>query len=856
MKRVAPSNRHRGKPHQSFEENIRLNKKICNATCEREVFALLKRNGSRYNVVNCSTSFSVLTRMVPVGVENEMFINLCKITTSKFLDAKEKKTILPRHIAGVLWGLAKIYSVGSTAFSEKSEKNPTNNLIKTILDYSLHYKFSRFAGQEISMCVYGIAKLPSHFLRHAVLGLLMNSVHNKIEHFTSQGLSNVVYSLSIILTKIKALSNQGVNAEAVVRPDTYILVLRTVIAKMSLFNAQEVSNVLLGIAKIGFSIVHRGAVGSNGSSFARLYTMLHDKVDAVATKVLNSGSTQNVVNFLWAMVKIESDEVVTQQIPFQQAPKSWDIERLGFVNTLFKKCLKEIKPMEISMILWAFSRNVTFRHACNNAQHKYNGFFAAIFSILNSNKDLLNAQQLSTVAMALARLNYSNGNESKSSTTHALHNSILSLISRRASEILEDLSFQDLENILISLEKMDTLQLGKKDYGFKTLLKKSVGRAIALFEKENQSSSVKTSVAIKPQNVCNFMLALAKFKWKRELNRLISHAEKYILQNTKDLTPRDIANIAWAFAKLGQGRRVVQHLSDVTINRMKDFNAQEMSKLLYAVDKCNVTNKALQRMYSNPVALTFEFNNMDSCIKINHLPGGGRDQSDKRELSGATGATGCSLWDPSIALSHFLSDHFYCASDNAKKLQFPNCKFDFDRWSANTIVELGSGIGLCSVVAGKVFGAQKDGSCHVISTDGDDNVCKLLSDNIQLNNFNYNTVEARKVNWGIKGKELRNAIGLSSVKQISLVMASGCVYGSDPNNWKSLLKTIRSLCKKNSKTLIILSHGNGAAPGVFEGSGTFYNDFVKKKFNVYIVPPNFLNPKYREGCSIHLLWRR
>ena len=65
-----------------------------------------------------------------------------------------------------------------------------------------------------------------------------------------------------------------------------------------------------------------------------------------------------------------------------------------------------------------------------------------------------------------------------------------------------------------------------------------------------------------------------------------------------------------AFAKLGLGRQVVQHLSDVTINRMKDFNAQEMSKLLYAVDKCNVKNKSLQRMYSKPVTLTFQFNNM------------------------------------------------------------------------------------------------------------------------------------------------------------------------------------------------------------------------------------------------------
>ena len=79
---------------------------------------------------------------------------------------------------------------------------------------------------------------------------------------------------------------------------------------------------------------------SNRSSFVRLYAMLHEKVDTVAVKVLNNGSTQNVVNFLWALVKIEADDVVTQMIPFQMAPKSWDIEKLGFIHTLFNKCMK------------------------------------------------------------------------------------------------------------------------------------------------------------------------------------------------------------------------------------------------------------------------------------------------------------------------------------------------------------------------------------------------------------------------------------------------------------------------------------------------------------------------------------
>ena len=45
---------------------------------------------------------------------------------------------------------------------------------------------------------------------------------------------------------------------------------------------------------------------------------------------------------------------------------------------------------------------------------------------------------------------------------------------------------------------MDILQLGKKEYGFKKLLKKSVARASALFE-------IEQNVTIKSQNVCNFL---------------------------------------------------------------------------------------------------------------------------------------------------------------------------------------------------------------------------------------------------------------------------------------------------------------------------------------------------------------
>jgi hypothetical protein len=865
-----PPNRDRRR--KSFEENIRLNKLITTANSEAEIFNVIKRKGNLFNIVNCSTSFSSFGKRAPINVNHEMFNKLCSLTRIIFMSEKDNKTILPRHISGVLWGIAKVTSTDRTIANNNIKE--ASGLIQTILDYTLQYKYSRFSGQEISMCIYSLGKLSPQFSNHPAIGLLFVAVENKINQFNTQGLANIIYSLSAILmstsnsyatsTDSKNQINSK-NLEAGISRDTYLLLLDRVILKLKDFNPQEFSNTLSGIAKIGFSIIFSGNRNVKSSSSAELlitlYNKVHNKIDDEVQKVLNECSAQNTVNILWALVKIESDDIINKKIPFQKLPKAFDIEKLGFIKKILKN-QAELKTLEISMIFWSLSRNSVFRHAYVSNNKAYEIFFSKLFEKIIMLEDQLNSQQISTISMSLARLNFSNSNEVPANTVKFLSsssqhndnkwsNNILKTLSKSALSVMSEFTFQDLENCLISLEKMDTKQIGKKELGFKKLLKSSVARASLLLE--NYDQKIYGYSRIEPQNVCNFMLALAKFKWKRDLGKLVTCSEAYIIERKKILTPRDIANVAWAFSKLGIGRKAVSCLSDEAVIRMEEFNAQELSKLLFAIDKCNIKNEKLQAMYSKPVKLIFEFNNLDGAIVINHLPGGGRDQTNQRELTGATGATGCSLWDPSIALSHFLADHFIRGSSKKLSDLFPNCKFDFNSWfkSLDKVVELGSGIGLCSIVAGK---AELG---HVISTDGDPNVCKLLQSNITLNNMDDNMVSTCTMGWGIKGKELKKTLGISSFKEIKLVMASGCVYGSDPQNWKSLYKTIRALSSKRSRnTLIILSHGNGAAPGVFEGEGNFYNEMMKEKFHVYVVPPNLLNTKYRESCSIHMLWRQ
>ena len=55
------------------------------------------------------------------------------------MSEKDNKTILPRHISGVLWGMAKAISTDRTIANNNIKE--ANGLIQTILDYTLQYKY-------------------------------------------------------------------------------------------------------------------------------------------------------------------------------------------------------------------------------------------------------------------------------------------------------------------------------------------------------------------------------------------------------------------------------------------------------------------------------------------------------------------------------------------------------------------------------------------------------------------------------------------------------------------------------------------------------------------------------------------
>jgi hypothetical protein len=70
--------------------------------------------------------------------------------------------------------------------------------------------------------------------------------------------------------------------------------------------------------------------------------------------------------------------------------------------------------------------------------------------------------------------------------------------------------------------------------------------------------------------------------------------------------------------------------------------------------------------------------------------------------------------------------------------------------------------------------------------------------------------------------------------------------------WRQLLHTVRKLC--GSRTLVVMAHGNGAAPGVQQMRGAFY-EVAQRRFDAVALPPQELSKRF-QGSSVHVLLKK
>ena len=262
---------------------------------------------------------------------------------------------------------------------------------------------------------------------------------------------------------------------------------------------------------------------------------------------------------------------------------------------------------------------------------------------------------------------------------------------------------------------------------------------------------------------------------------------------------RDLANAAWGLAILGHPEpSCMQALGRAAAGVLgSGFNAQECARILYAMGKSGVECPELASAAGESQDLDYTFPAPVGVVALKQQLGGTGGKWDEREGTGAIAGNGGALFEDSYVLADWLarqSDGPSAVLEAAGMLDAePGPEPDFGKsWSDVVAVELGAGIGLCSVVSSRL-------GMKVIATDGDESVLNQLAANAARNSSGAGTLQPALLKWGDDSTPLEDELEAMSSNGANggdgalpgLVMATGCVYGRDAGVWAALAKVIR-----------------------------------------------------------------
>jgi len=481
----------------------------------------------------------------------------------------------------------------------------------------------------------------------------------------------------------------------------------------------------------------------------------------------------------------------------------------------------QMEPNSVSSMMWAFAK---FQDT--------SGQFASCFSVLlNGNRvKRLDDTRLSMALWAMQAMNELNGDTDKdlidrlsavfvercpNLAANLLSQGLYSLSRLGKTEVFSTLDVESLKKqtwTSIDLDNLANAML-KANFSSEKLRKFLEKKTLTLLDES----------AISPRNLTSVCLAQAKAGGASA--RFIASTEKFMLRMIESLGPRDLANFVWALAMLGGGAPAAfRALGDRSVKIADQFNAQECSKLLHGMTRAGVRHHELDACVTEAKLQVFNINGIE--MRLRSLLAGGRKIQRKRESTGATGATGAALWESSRALAEYLSRN--------------------DFRGKRCVVEIGAGLGLCSILLGKQFQISKEkGHVELIATDGDAEVIKLLEGNVSMNEVD---VKTKILKWEEDCGDPLQKLGLAT--KPDLIIGTGIVYGSNPDTWIALAKLLKRL--SGSSTQILLAHGNGAAPGILKCKGDFYEK-IQKRFSIKKISQSELAREFQKSCQIHIL---
>ena len=850
---------------------IELNRMLMGAD-RAQIHQLARDSAAEFNAVNCVTALQRLAKAGEDGggAGGAVLAALCGHAAGLLRPGEAAPSgpeWQPRQLSTAMWGLGRLRQNGVPAPALQPLALALTGA--TVRALAGGQPGGSFQPQEISNCVWACGRLGRRDT--ALLAALSSAAIPMIGAFSPQGLSNVAW---------------GFGTLGVAQPDLMDSVASAVEASVGRFNAQELSNTLFSFGKLQPQLREERGARNAGCR------VLH-AIAAVLPRFLKGGaagrgglSPQHLANLSWGCARILLHSDGAPGVEFGAL----------FCEPIVRhaaSCNKHELTMLVNSCVNARAATAVGTEAATEpiagAMHAVG---KAVVSMLESDNSALGPGQLATVAYGFARLELP-----------ALL--VVSAMGRAAKSQLESFSWHDLSLLVWALARLKChrpkllAKVGRSVCRRLRALKAagassasgvalgheaglvSAGCLLPIDDGPQLASSDDTAAEetddVAPRHLATLMWSFATLGEKND--KLAAAIARAARRNLALFSPRDLANTAWGYATLGiAAPRLLPQLAQAGADRLGEFSAQECSQFLWACEKAGLLKGGQQKHGDDNavenLAIASQRRRLRSFelpdLPENMLAGNGDGDAGSSTVSiewqpagRGLSHTGTAPWDAAYVLADWLCRHQCPAAIPALQAMLvppgvaslvegdADATATWQQWGGRQGVELGAGVGLLSIAAARL-------GVSMVTTDGDDQVIALLRDNISRQKFKTAAsgampVRVHKFLWG----QDTSPLGLTGAA--GLILATGVVYGDggadgdDEVGWSGLVESLLEL--SDERSLILLCHGQGAAPGVHKGQGPFF-DRLGEHFDCATMPSQSLRSDFRRSSVIHALRRR
>ncbi|EKX42191.1 hypothetical protein GUITHDRAFT_141394 [Guillardia theta CCMP2712] len=179
--------------------------------------------------------------------------------------------------------------------------------------------------------------------------------------------------------------------------------------------------------------------------------------------------------------------------------------------------------------------------------------------------------------------------------------------------------------------------------------------------------------------------------------------------------------------------------------------------------------------------------------------GTGRSLPDSVKLQQGGRGTGATTWAAGYILATFIAKYHSNMEEKLPRtfVEVVKTRGQEFKFEDRTVVELGAGLGLVSIVLGML-------GSRVVSTDGDETVIPFLAKNVRAYRQHMkHVVKVARLHWG-SSEDVQlcmsrlPAEGVEGGTTVDIIMAADVVFGQDTRVWEALLATMLKLSHRGT----------------------------------------------------------